>query len=80
MNEIPEKVFNFIASALVVPRDKLTAETTSKDLADWDSIGAMNILVNLEKEYGVKLPPGATSKLQSVRGIAELLKEAGKLS
>ena len=72
-------VVNSIAAALQISPDELTADTTAEAIDVWDSMGTMNILLSLESDFGLRLSPGQTNRLQSVRGIVELLREAGKL-
>lgn len=79
MSDVSQRLLNTIAEALQVSPAELTAESGSNDIENWDSMGTMNILLSLESEFGLRLAPGQTSQLQSVQGIVELLKKAGKL-
>ena len=73
------QVLESIASALQVSPEELTEASTSESIENWDSMGTMNILLSLETDFGLRLSPGQTNRLQSVKGIVELLQEAGKL-
>ena len=73
------QVLESIANALQVSPEELTEASTSESIENWDSMGTMNILLSLETDFGLRLSPGQTNRLQSVKGIVELLQEAGKL-
>ena len=75
-----ETVMQKLAEALGVDQGCLQKDTTSLDVEAWDSLGTMNILSWLDSEFGIKLSPNETIKLQSVRSILDLLSAAGKLS
>lgn len=80
MSDIPPSVVESIANALQVSPAEITPELKAADIDNWDSLGTMAILLALETDFGLRLGPGQTSELQSVRRITTLLKEAGKLS
>jgi hypothetical protein len=71
------EVIELVASALIVPASDLTANTVAADVAEWDSMGFMNIMLVLD-QAGVPCDMGNTAALQSMRGIFELFRAAGK--
>ena len=75
-----EAVLRQLAEALEIDPRSLGKETMSRDVEGWDSLGTMNILFWLNAEFGIKLDPNETGRVQSVRGILDLLAGAGKLS
>jgi len=44
-----EELLNLIAKALKVDTKKITLDTKSESLDEWDSLGHLNILVQLDK-------------------------------
>ena len=44
----------------------ITRETTSADIEDWDSLEQINLLMAMEKKFGLKF------KLDDVRGLANV--------
>jgi acyl carrier protein len=74
-----DSVLALIAKVLEVDLSQINLQTKSGDLAAWDSLGTMNILLELESVYGLQLDPGKAQKLESVEGILSLLREAKKL-
>jgi len=52
----------------------LTEATTAKDVAGWDSINHVLIVVAVEKKFGVKLTAGEIQRLQNVGELAALVR------
>ena len=78
MKTVVERVRELIAESLGISAEELSIDTKADDIELWDSMGTMTILLGLESVFGVKLAPGQTEKLQSVRGIVELVESSGK--
>ncbi len=79
MPQISSQVIQSVAVALQIPPEELTEDSNAESIENWDSMGTMNILLGLESDFGLRLSPGQTNRLQSITGIMELLQEAGKL-
>ncbi len=73
-----ERVMQTIADALFVDRADITPDTKAADLVAWDSMGKMSILFVLTDEFGVALGPNETDKLDSVRGIMNLVRDTNE--
>jgi len=46
-----EKIQNVIANTLKVTPDKITRETSDKDLVAWDSLAHVNLMMGLEQTF-----------------------------
>lgn len=71
-------VLQVIADALDVPASRLNLTTKSSDISEWDSMGILSILSSLDRE-GVKCDIGKSESLQTVKGVLEAFRSAGKL-
>jgi acyl carrier protein len=49
---------------------EVTRETTAKDVAEWDSVSNVELLVALEHAFGVRFNTG---ELASLRNVGELV-------
>jgi acyl carrier protein len=67
-----------IASTLKVTPDKITRETSDKDLVAWDSLAHVNLMMGLEQTFDLFLEVEDFTQLTSVPAILEYLKEQGK--
>ena len=69
------KVQQVISTTLKVPSDKITRDTSENDLAAWDSLAHVNLMMSLEQTFDLFLEVEDFPKLTSVPGILEYLKE-----
>ena len=76
--ELFEKIQNLIASTLKVAPDKVTRETSDKDLVVWDSLAHVNLMMSLEQTFDLFLEVEDFAQLTSVRAIVEYLRGQGK--
>jgi acyl carrier protein len=72
-----KQVQQTVASTLKVPLDKITETTTSKDIAKWDSLGHINLMMALEETFDVILDVEDFPKLTSLPAIMSYLKKQG---
>jgi len=73
-----EKIQNVIANTLKVTPDKITRETSDKDLVAWDSLAHVNLMMGLEQTFDLFLEVEDFTQLTSVPAILEYLREQGK--
>ena len=76
-NGLAEQVRNLIACALQVPAETVTAELSFGDLPEWDSMGHMEVMMQLEERFGVEVSADTIAALTSVPAICGYLKENG---
>ena len=70
----PEAV---IARVFGVSLDRINDQTSNETLPEWDSLGHITLVIELEAEYGVSLSPEETLNLTNVPAIKRLLEERG---
>ena len=73
-----EKIRNMMATTLKVSPDKITEETSDKDVISWDSLAHVNLMMNLEETFDLFLEVEDFSKLTSVPAMIEYLRAHGK--
>jgi len=72
------KVQQVIATTLKVAPDKITTETSDKDLAVWDSLAHVNLMMSLEQNFDLFLEVEDFPRLTSVPAILEYLRGEGR--
>ena len=72
-NDLIASVQRSLAAALNVDASEITAETQFGDLPQWDSMGHMEVLVALEKEFGVEVTADTITNLISVPAICQYI-------
>lgn len=51
----------------------LTDETTADDIEDWDSLEHINLIVTIEKEFGMKFSMGEVTTMKNVGAMADII-------
>ena len=52
---------------------EVTRETTAKDVAEWDSVSNVELLVALEYAFGVKFNTGELASLRNVGDLVDVI-------
>ena len=56
-------------------RGAFHAGLAAADVAGWDSVAHVNLLMDLEDAFGVEIPPGAAAQVPDVGGLMALVRE-----
>jgi acyl carrier protein len=72
-----EQLRGAMAATLKVPADSITERTRDEDLASWDSLGHINLMMTLEQTFDLALEVEDFEKLRSVAAMIEYLKGQG---
>jgi len=70
----PEEV---LAKVFGVPARELTDTTSNRNLAAWDSLAHMTLIVELESTYGLSLSADDALKMNDLGTIKRVLRERG---
>jgi acyl carrier protein len=68
-NTLSEKVVLTLQEALRVDQGEIGPQTEFGDLPQWDSMGHMEVMVALEKAFGVEITADTITELVSVPAI-----------
>jgi acyl carrier protein len=60
------------------PNLELRRSTSAKEVEGWDSLTYINLIVAIEREFGIRFTTAEIARLQNVGELADLI--AGKLS
>jgi acyl carrier protein len=66
-----EKFLACVAKTLSVAPEQLNLDMKPGDLPKWDSLGHLKILMNLEKEFGIRFATREMQGLTDLRSIQE---------
>jgi acyl carrier protein len=73
MTELPphlaEKVREIVSALFNFPLDRITESTSYGDVEAWDSIGHLNLVLALQEEFSVHVPPEDFDKLSNISAI-----------
>lgn len=77
MAEQKKKVYSLIAEVLGVDVDVIHDELAIGDIPEWDSLGHMRIITELETQLGVALDIEQTLEIEDVEDIIEVVVNNG---
>ena len=77
--EISERLRRVVATVFGAHNDEINAATSPDNLARWDSLHHLNLIVALEEEFGVTVNPEDSGELLTVGIIQLFLVERGAL-
>lgn len=72
--EIRDKVFEIVASVCEIEVSSVTEESTIGDFPQWDSMGHLTILSNVEEAFDINFEPEEMMDLEDVHDIMEAVK------
>lgn len=72
MDERLEKVVRAVFS---IEQDNVDENWTSDDIPDWDSVGHLNLIMGVEKEFNVKIEIEEMFEIEKLADIITLLKK-----
>ena len=71
-----EKLRKVIAEVLNVDPDEITMDTTFTDDLGADSLDVLQIVMGIEEEFDIEIPPESAEKISTVEEAVELIKNA----
>ena len=71
--EIYERLNNVFRDIFDDESIVVTAETTSKDIEDWDSLEHINLIVAVEQEFGIKFNMNEVTTMKNVGEMADII-------
>jgi acyl carrier protein len=70
-----QRLIAIVAAALRVPSSALTLETGPGDLEGWDSLAQINIVSEIEAEFGVSVPIEQMAEIRHIRDFLGYLEK-----
>lgn len=66
-----------MANVLKLPESRITADTRMADVAEWDSLKHMELIVAIEQAYSIELTGDEIADMTSVAAISAILSQRG---
>ena len=74
-DSVLEQVRAIAADLFGMPAAAITADSTPGEIEAWDSVQHLNLLLELEQTFGVKVDMEKMDKLQRIGDIAQWVEE-----
>lgn len=78
MSEIEEKVKAIIVDKLGVSEDEVTPEATIQQDLGADSLDTVDLIMDFEREFDIKIPEEEAEKIQTVGDAIKYIEDAKK--
>jgi acyl carrier protein len=75
MSELTEKVMDIVCKQLNVSKDKLTPETSFVNDLSADSLDLVELVMELEDQFGVSIPDEDAEKIQTIGDAIKYVEE-----
>ena len=71
--ELAEKIKLIVANSFGLPYDEVTFDTGPSNTPSWDSFGQMDLVLKIEKEFGITLEFDEIFKIISTQTLLEVV-------
>jgi len=71
--EIKDRVLKTFSAVFNVAKGKIKLTDTMEDIESWDSIGQLQLIMNIEVEFGIKLNTEDVVQIDSVEKCIEIV-------
>lgn len=72
---IKERIFKTISSVLDTPLSEIDENSSADNVANWDSIGHLNLILALEEEFNITIPDDMVGNLVNYKLIEYVVNE-----
>ena len=73
MAETSDRVCEIVSTIFNVPRNEVNADSSSKTVENWDSMGHLMLILELEQEFDKQFAPEDVEKMYDVATIVKVL-------
>ena len=70
-----ERLEKIIREVFEIAEDTIDENWTSDDIPDWDSVGHLNLIMEVEKEFNIKVEIEEMFEIEKLADIARILKK-----
>ena len=67
------KISKIISKHVKIKEELITLETSANSIERWDSLAHINIILDIEKEFNIKIKTAKIPELDSVKSITQFL-------
>lgn len=76
---VDQRLRQIFGKAFNINPDSVNSEMNSDSIKEWDSLGHITLILEIEENFGVKFPSEKIIELTAVNKIEEILKSMGKI-
>jgi acyl carrier protein len=76
MSERLDRVKQIISTLFNVDEGSLTSASSAKEISAWDSMGQLMLILELEQQFDIQIPPERAEKLTNISKIVDFVEES----
>jgi len=73
--DLEQRIIRIMASTFAVDESQINRTTNRSDLKNWDSLGQLRLVMQLEAEFGISFSIDEIPELSSVEKIKSMINE-----
>ena len=73
--DVLDRIQTIAGQVLGDPNLRLEEETTARDVPGWDSLTHVQIVISVERAFGIRLKSTEVSQLENAGGLAALVQQ-----
>ncbi len=73
---LDERLVEAVAQVFGLSGDEVKPESSRENVAEWDSVGHLRLILSVEEAFGVRFPMAEIPKLTSVASIQAAVERA----
>ena len=77
VDALTDRVCDLAATVFAVPRDQVKPDSSTETVEQWDSLGRLALVLELEQAFGLSIQPEQSERMTSVREVVAVLAELG---
>ncbi|QHT63423.1 acyl carrier protein [Paenibacillus lycopersici] len=74
MNRV-EQIRTIVSAVMEVPVEQVKLESVKNDFEKWDSLGQLNLILEIESVFGISIPIDHIANIDSVQAIVDIAQE-----
>lgn len=75
-----EEILEWLSELFNEPKGSISLETLREDIPEWDSLGALTLMAEMDEKFGVVLSNSELDNLSAVSDILEVLRKNDKVA
>jgi len=73
--KLDERLEKIIREVFEITEETIDENWTSDDIPDWDSVGHLNLIMGVEKEFNIKVEIEEMFEIEKLADITKILKK-----
>lgn len=73
--QLTDRVRELVADTLQMPKEQVKDDSTAESLPAWDSLNHLNIILAIEQDFDIALPPEEMERMTGIESIVTVIQK-----